>query len=220
MIIRITAILSILFVSAANLTAGMNILVLGSTHSFSESEKLKKGSQKAFNAAAVADSLRAILAEDPNYSKNANVVFEDIYRTKILPTAIGGGGKMMSMEYRCHSLAQYYFWPDQLARRIANLSGRGKTRWNYVVIVGDPYIIANMPGVYAEGVNLIAGAVRRGAGRPILLAHWPAGASSSAAHFAQVAYRVGKGLRIPVAPAGYAWSTLSGKDGKKSTVIP
>jgi len=202
------------FVSAANadVLGGLNVLIVGSTHSFSEGEELNGAGQKAFDAAAVADSLRAILAKDPKCRKVANVVFEDIFRTKTLPTAIGGGGKLMTMEYRCYSLVQYYFWPEGRAERLANLSGRGKTKWSYVVILGDPYILANMPGVYAEGVNLIADMVKKGSGKPVLLMTWPEGKASSVDHFGQVVYRVGKGAKIPVAPAGYAWNTLPRKD--------
>jgi hypothetical protein len=206
-------ILSVLSISAANLPGALNVLVIGSTHSYSEGEGSGAANRRAFNAAAAADSLRTILANDPKYKNTANVVFEDIFRTKTLPTAVGGGARMMTMEYRCYSLAQYYFWPDGRDKRLANLSGSGKTKWSHVVIVGDPYILANMPGVYAEGANLIADTVRKGAGKPILLMPWPEGESSDAtAHFGQIIYRVGKGAKIPVAPAGYAWSTLAKKD--------
>ena len=218
--IRQLVILLALFGPVAGAFGDMNVLVIGSTHSYSEGEKSAAG-QKAFNGAAVADCLRKILAGDPKIGRTANVVFEDIYRTKTLPTALGGSGNLTNMEYRCYSLAQYYFWPERRAERLVNLRGTGKTKWNYVVIVGDPYIIANMPGVYAEGVyaegvNLIANVVKKGSAKPILLMGWPeAGSTSTAAHFGEVTYRVGKGARIPVAPAGYAWDTLTRK-GKSS----
>ena len=199
-------------VSASNAFGDLNVLVIGSTHSFSEGEKRGGADQKAFNTAAVADRLRAILAKDPK-TRGANVVFEDVFRKKTLPTAIGGGGKMMDMEYRCYSLAQYYFWPDKRAERLANLSGKGKTKWDYVVIVGDPYILANIPGVYAEGASAIAAKVKEGSAKPVLLMTWPAaGSSSTAAHFGEVVYRVGKGEGIPVAPGGGAWNKLAKKD--------
>ena len=127
---RAVVILSVLFVSAANLPGEMNVLVIGSTHSYSEDEQRGAADQKAFDAAAVADSLRAILAKGAEFKGAANVVFEDVFRKKTLPTAIGGGGKIMSMEYRCYSLAQYYFWPNGRAARLGNLSGKGKTKWN------------------------------------------------------------------------------------------
>ncbi len=132
---------------------------------------------------------------------------------KAFNTAAGSNEKTSNIEYRCHSLVQYYFWPDKRAARFANLRDRGKTRWNCVVIVGDPYIQANMPGVYAEGVNLIANLVRMGRAKPVLLMTWPKdGSTSTAAHFGEVAYRVGRGLNIAVAPAGYAWDTLAKTD--------
>ncbi|MDP6544330.1 MAG: hypothetical protein QGH60_10085 [Phycisphaerae bacterium] len=216
---KLLVVLWVVFISTANVLGGLNVLVIGSTHSFSEGEKRGDADQRAFNASAVTDRLRAILARDTKYRKTANVVFEDIFRKKTLPTAIGGGGKLMTMEYRCYSLAQYYFWPDGRAERLRNLSGKGKTKWDYVVIVGDPYILANMPGVYAEGAGLIADMVKKGAAKPVLLMTWPeAGSSSTVANFGEIVYRVGKGAGIPVAPAGHAWSSLSKKD--KSTEHP
>ncbi|MBT3201224.1 MAG: hypothetical protein HN350_15090 [Phycisphaerales bacterium] len=209
--IKQLVILLALFGPVASAFGDLNVLVIGSTHSYSEGEK-SAAAQKAFNGAAVAGCLRKILAGDPKIGRTANVVFEDVYRTKMLPTAIGGGGKLMDMEYRCHSLAQYYFWPERRVERLASLRGAGKTKWNYVVILGDPYIIANMPGVYAEGVNLIANVVRKGRAKPILLMGWPeAGSTSTTAHFGEVTYRVGKGVRVPVAPAGCAWGALTRK---------
>jgi len=216
---RTLVILLGVLVSAASAFGDLNVLVIGSTHSFSEGGKRGAADQKAFNTAAVAKCLRTIIAKDPKIKGTTNVVFEDVFRKKTLPTAIGGGGKMMDMEYRCYSLVQYYFWPDGRAERLANLRGKGKTKWDYVVIVGDPYILASMPGVYAEGASLIADKVKEGSAKPILLMTWPeAGSSSTAAHFGEVVYRVGKGAGIPVAPGGYAWNKLARKD--KSTKHP
>ena len=211
--IRAAVILSVLFISAANLPGAVNVLVIGSTQSFSEGKKKRADNLRALNAAAVADCLGTMFANTPKTLGKSKVVFEDVFAAKTVPTAVGGGGNLTNMEYRRHSLAQYYFWPDGRAERFRNLMGKGKTKWRYVVIVGDSYILANMPGVYAEGVNLIANVVKKGGGGPILLMTWPeAGSSSTVAHFGEVVYRVGKGARIPVAPAGYAWDTLAKKD--------
>ena len=210
---RFLIVMAVLLISSAGAFGDMNILVIGSTHSYSDGEKPARDSQKAFNTAAVADRLRAIVARDPRFRGKAKVVFEEVFAKKTLPTAIGGGGKLMDMEYRRHSLAQYYFWPDRRDERLKNLSGKGKVRWDYVVLVGDPYILANMPGVYAEGAALVAELVKKGGAKPVLLTTWPAGRSSStAAHFDEVVCRVAKGLKVPVAPAGPAWSRLTRKD--------
>ena len=73
------------------------------------------------------------------------------------------------------------------------------------MIIGDPYILANMPGVYAEGANLVASAAKEGGAKPILLAPPLDGASAAVtARVAQVVYRVGKDAGIPVAPAALA----------------
>ncbi|NQT89525.1 hypothetical protein HQ560_22335, partial [bacterium] len=211
---RAIAILSILFVSAASLLADVNILVIGSTHSYCEGEK-RGANEGALDVSSMADCLRRILAGDPKIKGAANVVFEDVFRKKTLPTGVGGGGKMMTMEYRCYSLAQYYFWPDGRAERLANLSGKGKAKWNYVILVGDPYLLTHMPGVYAEGVKLIADKVREGTAKPILVMPW-ATDKAGTDHMAEVVYRVGKGSGIPVAPAGRAWTALMRK-GKASS---
>jgi len=216
---RVAVILSILSLSAAPLPAAVNILVLGSTHSYSESDKPAPTSRKAFDASAVAESLRVILKADPQNGKAAKVAFEEVHRRKTIPTGVGGGGNLMNMEYRCYSLAQYYFWPDTRSARLANIRGRGKTRWSHVVIVGDPFIIANMPGVYAQGVNLIANVVKKGGAKPILLMACPQSKSPDATgHLAEITYRIAKGAATPVAPAGYAWSALA--DNAKPTDQP
>ncbi len=210
---RAIVILSALLASAANLPGAVNILVIGSTHSYTEGEQRGAANPETLDAKAIADRLARILANDTTIKGGTNVVFEEVFRKRMLPTAVGGGAKLMNMEYRCHSLAQYYFWPDGRAKRLANLAGRGKTKWSYVVLVGDPYLLANMPGVYAEGVNLMAEAARKGRARPILLMPWPAGGTpDDAAHLAEVVSRVGQGTKIPVAPAGRAWTTLPAKD--------
>ncbi len=116
----------LVFALAANSFADVNILVIGSTHSFSEDE----ADGAPFHVEAVADRLRDIVAKDAKISGTKNVVFEDIYRKKSLETAIGGGGKMMDMEYRCYTLARCFVWPEERAERLRNLRGEGKTKWD------------------------------------------------------------------------------------------
>jgi len=203
----------VLYVAATSLLADVNILVIGSTQSYDQRERRGAGNA-ALDVRLMADSLRGMLGRDPKITGTVNVVFEDVFRTKSLPTAVGGGGKTMAMEYHCHSLAQYYFWPEGRAERLANLSGAGGTKWNYVVLVGDAYILAHMPGVYAEGVALIADRVRKGPGKPVLVVPWPTD-GTDAAHVGEAVYRVGRGEGIPVAPAGHARAALV-KAGKAS----
>ena len=166
-----------------------NTLVIGSTQSFAADNKRDTSQEAPFG-----DHVREQLAKDPRFKDSGDLVFEDIYREKTLDTAIGGKGMMVPMEYRCHSLAQWFFWPEEHEARLANLRGEGTTKWKFVVLVGDPYIMANMPGVYAEGVKLIADEVRKGTAQPILM-------MPNADGNPEVVCRVGQGAEIPVVPA-------------------
>ena len=150
-----------------------DILVIGSTRSYLDGA-----------AAPVGDAWRQLLSEELKLSGEENIVFEDIYRAKTLDTAIGGKGKMVPMEYRCHSLAQWYFWPEGREQRLANLRGEAGTKWARVVLIGDPYIQENMPGVYAEGVNLVSDEIRQGSATPVLLSAGRVGQDAGANPFA------------------------------------
>ena len=208
--------LLILFVTglaSTDLLADVNILVIGSTHSFSEGNERGVVRESAFNSKAVAESLRNILGKDSRVSGKANVVFEDIYRSKVVPTALGQRGNMINMQYRCYSLAQYFMWPEGKEARLRNLAGKAGTQWDYVVIIGDPYLLANLPGGYAEGVFMIATQARVGKAKPVLLMQWPTeGSAFETEHFGKIVYRVGRSAGIAVAPAGYAWKALAKKD--------
>lgn len=64
------------------------------------------------------------------------------------------------------------FWPDGKTARLANLRGEGAYDWDYIVLCADPYIMANFPGLYAEGVKLIHGEVAKGSAQLVLLAQY------------------------------------------------
>jgi hypothetical protein len=197
---------------AFTLFADTNVLVIGSTHSFSEGNGTGLAHERAFDGSAVADSLREILSKDAAAGK-AKVVFEEVYRKKTLPTAVGGSGKNFDFTYHCYSLAQFVTWPEGRDDRLKNIRGKAGTKWDVVVLVGDPYLTANMPGVYAEGVNLILGEVRKSSAKAVLLMHWPAADSPvKATHIGEVVYRVGRSAGVLVAASGYAWAVLGQKD--------
>ena len=60
----------------------LNLLVIGSTHSFSEYGEHDVVHEMPFNPTAIAGHLEAILAQDPLITDSVNVVFEDVYKSK------------------------------------------------------------------------------------------------------------------------------------------
>ena len=199
--------------SASNAQSSINILVLGSTHSYSETGESGVVHEKAFDPTGIADELQRILEADPVIPEAVNVAVEDVYTTKTLATAFGQSGDLRDFNYRSFSLAQYFMWPEGRDARLSMLRGEAGTAWDYVVIMGDPYLMENLPGAYAEGVNMIAAEVAEGTARPLLLSQWPHGDTAySADHFDEVAYRVGTSQGVPVIPGGFAWDTLAEKD--------
>ena len=193
--------------------ADLDILVIGSTHSFSEGGESGVVHEKAFDPSVIAAELQSILAGDPAITETVQVVFEDIYQTKTLDTNIGSGGTVYSFNYRCYSLAQYYMWPEGRAARLANLRGANGTAWDYIVIMGDPYQMANMPGMFAEGIEMLVREINQGTAQPILFAQWPENSSGFTANqFNEVVYRAGDSAGVAVVPGGLAWENLVSQD--------
>jgi len=203
----------------ANLShADMNVLIVGSTQSFSDSESDASdvAHEKAFNPTDIATQLQSILSQDGAITGTVNVEFEDIYKAKPLVVPIGDGGADWPYTFRCYSLGQHFMWPENKATRMANLRGEGDHPWDYIVLCGDPYIMANFPGMYAEGVKLIQSEIANSANpaQLILLGQWPkdeAGVSSSAS-FSDIVHRVGDSGGIPVAAGAKAWASYTSKD--------
>ena len=191
-----TAFLATLFalcLMTAELPA-VDVLVVGSTHFFDG-----KGN-KAYDANEIVRFAKQTLEKDLNIKGNVKFAFEEVYKTRSTKIALGQKGAMHPTTFRCHSLAQWYFWPEGRTERLANLQGEGKTKWDYVVLLGDPYLIAKMPGIYAEGVKLVADTVRKGKAKPVLLVPWINTKSVSLASVAEVVCRVGMGAEIDVVP--------------------
>lgn len=203
-------------IGSASLTFAqqLDVLVIGSTHSFSEGGESGVVHEKPFNPSGIAGHLQSILSQDPAISETVNVEFEDIYKTKSL-TVNYSGSSVYEFTSRCYSMAQHYMWPDGKADRLANLRGEGDHEWDYIVLCFDPYITANFPGMLAEGVKLIQGEIAQSANpaQLVLLAQWPENSSSfSADEFNKVVYRVGDSAGIPVVPAGKAWDSFTAQD--------
>lgn len=191
----------------------LNILILGTTNSIQDNFV-------AFSPIQIASELQSILSSDPLINLNINVQYEDIFRTKNLSTGIAGVFTE-SLNYFCHSLTQYYYWPENRTSRLNNLSGNNGTDWDYVVISGDPYIIAKMPGYYSLGVNKIASLVFEGGALPLLLMQWTHDLTQTN-HFKEFTYRTAEGAKVPikVVPAGLAWQSLSNNFIDTSNIHP
>jgi len=188
-------------------TGDLNILVLGSSRSYRYPEK-------AFNPTTVATHLSSILSQDLAVTNSVHVEFEDVYTGKSVRTARNQSATWRDEYYYRYSLAQYIFWPEGKAERLANLRGEGDHEWDYIIISGDPYLMADMPGVYAEGVRAIQQEVAKGSAELVLLGQWPENSSgSSTTEFNEKVYRVGNSAGIEVVPAGLAWDGLTNVSG-------
>lgn len=133
------------------------------------------------------------------------------------------GSSTYSFTSHCYSLAQHYMWPEGKEDRLADLRGEAEAEWDYIVLSFDPYILANFPGMVAEGVKLIHEEVSRSENpaQVVLLAQWPENSSIfNADDFNEVVYRVGDSADLPVVPAGKAWDTLPAQDTNAAHPTP
>jgi hypothetical protein len=194
----------------------LHILIIGTNVS------IQQGGE-AFSPDQIAAELQNILSADPSVSVSVNVVAEDIHRTQQIVTGYGQGGDEYTWTYMCHSLAQYYYWPEGRDARMENLAGNGDVDWDQVVIAGDPHIVAGMPGYYSLGVNKVAAKVDEGNAQPLLLMLWPRNENvASIDHFEQFTYRTSDGAKVelPVVPAGRAWADLPANKKDSARIHP
>jgi len=216
-ILQLWSLLALLAASSSLFSQELNVLVIGSTNSFSERESssIDVSHEKPFDPTGITTHLQGILDQDPAISDTLNVVFEDIYKSKQYDTSVGGSGTIWDLTYHCHSLIQHFMWPEGKDARMADLRGEGTYAWDYIILCGDPYIMANFPGIYAEGVKAIQNEVAQSANpaQIVLLGQWPENSSTfSAADFNEVIYRVGDSAALPVVPAGKAWHSFTSQD--------
>jgi uncharacterized repeat protein (TIGR02543 family) len=164
------------------------VLIIGSTsdspHSGSKSDP--------FHATEIRNELASILSGAELGTVNVT----------LLDRANDGGSTT-------YSLAEWFHHPYpagvETTTRWPNLRGE-TTPWDYVILIGDPYTMEYMPGLYAQGVAAIAGEVAKGTAETVLLMPWPTGAGSSIDHYKEVVYRTGRSGGLKVAPAGLAWN--------------
>ncbi len=183
----------------------LNILVIGTSTSINTSTS-------AFASTKIATELNSILSQDSSITLDVNISFEDIYKNKIVTYGSGQGGNTSNSNFYCHSLLQYYYWPDNQSERLKKLSGQGTYKWDYVVIAADPYIVAKLPGYYALGIHKVAAKVAEGGAKPLLLMLWPKDETKTASitHFSEYGHRAADGAKVTVEtiPAGRAWEAL------------
>jgi len=183
----------------------LNILVIGTSKSINNSSA-------EFASNNIATELESILSQDTSHNLEVNISFEDIYRSKVVTFGLGQAGTTLDWDHYCHSLMQYYYWPDGQSERLENLTGQGATIWDYVVVAADPYIVAKLPGYYGLGVNKIVAKIAEGGAKPLLLMLWPKDEATTASinHFAEYTYRAADGANVTVetVPAALAWEAL------------
>jgi len=191
----------------------INILVIGT------SQSIKNGAE-AFSPDQITIELQSILTADTSISMNVNVVAEDIYKTKNVSSGIANVFTV-DLDYYCHSLVQYYFWPDGRNARMDNLTGDNGVDWDYVVIGADPYIVSTIPGYYSLGVNKITAKIIKGGAIPLLLMMWSKD-EILIDHFEEFTYRAADGAKVQVqtVPAGLAWDALPASMKDSASVHP
>lgn len=183
----------------------INILVIGTSKSI-------QNDYGAFASDKIATELESILLEDEAFDLQVNVSSEDIYKVKAVTYGDGPNGPTSITDHYCHSLLQYYYWPENQQERLENLTGDGAYKWDYVIIGADPYLLANLPGYYSLGVNKIAAKVVEGGAKPLLLMLWPQEVTTTVSinHFAEYTNRTADGanVEVEVIPAARAWEAL------------
>jgi len=194
--------LAVVCLCARDVSAETNVLLVASTKHFRQVDGVATYSKEGLARLA-----RLGLMRELRVRGRINIDFEEIHRKKKMDVAVGGGGANWPNQFQCHSLAQWYFWPDGREQRLANLTGKGQTPYSYIILVGDPYLLTHMPGFYAEGVNLIANKVSEGKARTILLIPWGTRSSRTLRAMNEVICRVGKREALHVMPKVVATKT-------------
>lgn len=187
----VAALLGIL-ASSINVYADVNVLIVGCSEARQSQFGGFTNHSGAFDPVSVRTELENILSGAGLDA--VNVTLEDRIDTD--STAYG--------------LARWFTYPYpadvETTNRWPNLRGEMGTAWDYVVLIGDPFLIEREPGLYALGVSEIAKEVAAGTGETVLLMTWPGSNSlSSVAHHEEIVYRVGRSGGIKVAPAGLTW---------------
>ncbi len=238
----------VLAVCAGTLQAAdLNVLIIGSEKDSVESRRVR-GKSQAFDPADIKRHLEKILGgaglgsvnvvlmdrcsagsdADLNARLDASLRLHQKMRRLEKPPQLSPAQRESSIKRMrlqgnpCYSLASWFHWPypegAETQTRWPNLRGEKGTKWDYVVLIGDPYTIEYLPGLYTHGAAKIAAEVAKGKGKTILLMGWPgANSESTVAHYKEVVYRTGRTGGMMVAPAALvrlpstSGSTASGR---------
>ena len=204
-------------VSTSAADTALNVLVIGSQ--FDTSMAFPGEKSRPFPGQGICLELEKIiqggLATNPNLNgsntssnkdpvASVNVRFEERHQRH--------GGSL------CFNLASWFHWPEpkgvQRDVRWPNLRNEGPTQWNYIILIGDPYTMEQVPGLYTHGVaNIIDEVAKtpadRKAAEVVLLMPWPNIKSDATVdHYKEVVYRTGRSGGLKVIPAGLAFEAL------------
>lgn len=185
------------------------MLIVGSTSDLGD----KYGSDSAaFSPTAIASELDKMISQ--NGPGNATVTVAERFNG---PNPSGFVYQTATFQSYSYNLTGWFHYPlpaGAESNRWANLRGESGTDWDYVVIIGDPYTMEKTPGMYAQGVAVVAEEVAKGNAETILLMNWPdAGSSSTVAHYKEVVYRTGRSGGYEVAPGALAWEANGSPSG-------
>ena len=188
----ITLLATLMLWFGAKTEAQTRVLVLGGSQPYYDYLNSGTPAEAAFPPTDVASNLQGILSADAAVSQPATVQAVDTYQTE---AATG---------FSSRTLMSWYYWPATHSNTLALLA----SNWNYVVMIDDPFVASTYPEYDFEGVLRISQAARAAGASPLLVMTWSSG-STPVDTFGQMAYRVGNGTGVPVAPAGYAWNNVT-----------
>lgn len=211
----VVGLLAIFAVLVSDVSAQTNVLVIASTQRFEQVDGVPGYTKNDLVRLVRYRAMRELAVRG-----KVNIVFEQVYRQKKMDVAVGGGGKAWPNEFVCHSLVQWYFWPEGREERLAKLTGNGETRFDYIILVGDPYLLTNMPGVFAEGVNLIANKVSEGKAKAVVLIPWGTKVTKDIKMLNEVICRVAIGAGLAVVPKAVVMRTARDCEGVFESVNP
>jgi len=199
--LRSSIIMILLMLASTALFADVNVLIIGSTKDSTDHYSIS-GTSQTFSPTQIRSELQSIL--DGAGLGTANVTLEDRYN-------------YISGDYSYNLISWFHFpWPadNEVTNRWPNLRGELGTEWDYVILIGDPYTIEYMPGLYTHGVARVAKEVAKGSAETILLMPWPAaGSASTVSHYKNVVYRTGRSGGFKVVPAALAWEASGSPTG-------
>ena len=179
----------------------INILFIGSSQSI--------GSQ-SFDVIPVMQELQNIFKDDSLVVENISLEVLDIFKQKNVTLGLGQAGTEYTWPHFCHSLAQFYYWPENQTEIRAGIKGETK-QWDYVVIAPDPYILSTTPGFTALGISKIASIVNIEKTKLMLINVWDKESTDSELELVEeIANRITQNSEVGITniPAADGWNSL------------